>query len=744
MPLHEDTRFYLAFHGVVASRNSAPGFVCGETVLVSGILYPFDDTNLPRELSCVCNSAEYPVSYGDIVAFEPDRSGNCISGPYAFKIEIPLANVSREVSEIQIAGRCAGGIISITGIPLLLCSKNDLVAIVRNAHDYSVKYHNSEHERVFHEYEARKYKHEVAMLHSSLSWRLTGPLRKILDFVFQLKYRYDHLKKYSFIRYVFDVLNYRSTDRKLPFKPLISVVVPVYNVNPVYLDKCIRSVTKQLYTNWELCLYDDCSTNDDTLRCLKRWEDKDKRIKIQYGTVNQHISGASNAAISLSSGQFISLLDNDDVLTPDALLEVVKVLNRDRCLDYIYSDEDKINENGSFSDTFYKADFDVDMLLSYNYLCHFSTIRRTLGDSIGWFRKGYEGAQDYDLFLRLSEKTKAIAHIPKVLYHWRRTPGSTAAGFANKDYASINTKKLLEDYCARNGIQAAITTGKIEGSFRVKRVISIPQKITIIIPFRDKVDYLKRCLKSIFERTEYPNYELMLVNNNSSEPDTLSYLRSLSGNRRVNILDYPHEFNYAAMMNWAVERCQTEYLLLLNNDTEVINTGWLSSMAEHIQRGEVAAVGCKLLFPSGTIQHAGVFISTKHIAGHGLYNRNNDNHHHGWLNVVRGMNACTAACLLLKKSVYEECGGMDAEGQKIAYNDVDLCLKMRERGYLIVYTPYAELYHYESVSRGYEDDPVKQKRFDAERENMREKWQRKLGYDEYYNINLSDDFNFRY
>lgn len=540
---------------------------------------------------------------------------------------------------------------------------------------------------------------------------------------------------------------------KFKFKPKISIITPVYNVDPKWLDRCIQSVLDQYYSNWELCLHDDASTKKETIKCLIKWQEKgEKRIKINFGKSNQHISGASNEALKLATGEFIALLDNDDELPKNALSEYAKVLNTNAEIDFIYSDEDKINEQNQRLNPFFKPDWSPDLFLSMNYVCH-SFFRKSIIDKIGGFRLGYEGAQDYDLVLRFIEKTspEKIYHIPKILYHWRQIETSTSAGLSAKNYTVDNSIKALEDYLKRNKIEGEVEEGLSPGRFRVKRTIIGNPGVSIIIPFRDQVEVLERCVKSILTKTDYKNYEIVLVNNQSQESATLAYLEKIKYYPACRIVNYDKPFNFSAINNFAAKWCGNEYILFLNNDTEVIEKEWLSSLLEHIQRPEVGAVGAKLIYPSKQIQHAGVILGLG-IAGHAFKHLNGENEGYmSMANVIRNYSAVTAACILVKKSVFEEVDGFDEKNFSIAYNDVDLCLRIRKKGYLIVYTPYAKLYHYESLSRGNDEDlkkenPKKYQRVRQERETMFKKWYEWIMNDPYYNPNLTrvrEDFSLK-
>lgn len=549
-------------------------------------------------------------------------------------------------------------------------------------------------------------------------------------------------------------LNYmRAEIGKFQYIPKVSIITPVYNVDDIWLEKAITSVIDQVYQNWELCIVDDASTREHIKKTLARYQEKDQRIKVKYLTENQGISGASNEALSLSTGEFVGFLDHDDELSINALYEVVKLLQQHPDADMIYSDEDHKDIKGTRKDAFFKPDWSPDLFLSNMYTCHFGVYRKKLIEEIGGFRKGFEGSQDYDLVLRLTERTDKIYHIPEILYHWREIPGSTSVRYIDKSYADINARKALKDALIRRKISAEVLTGKYPGFFRVKREITGNPKVSIIIPTKNQVKVLKKCIKSILERTDYKNYEIIVIDNNSNDPLTLEYLGSISKEPNISILKYEEPFNFSAINNFAAQRSKSEFLLFLNNDTEVIQREWLSAMLEHAQRKEVGAVGCKLLYPNGKIQHAGVILGISGmrgkpgVAGHShKHISNSARGYYGRPHVIHNLSAVTGACVMIRRNVFDEMGGFD-ENLGIAFNDVDLCLKMREKGYLAVYTPYSELYHYESLSRGYEDTPEKEDRFEKEFKYIRGKWSKIIDKgDPYYNPNLTlvrEDFTIR-
>ncbi|MFC1856105.1 glycosyltransferase, partial [Thermodesulfobacteriota bacterium] len=515
------------------------------------------------------------------------------------------------------------------------------------------------------------------------------------------------------------------------FKPLISIIVPVYKVDVKWLKIAIESVKSQFYANWELCLVDDCSKDSKITQMLKKYANSDKRIKYKLLEENSGISEASNEAANLSTGDYIALLDHDDELTPNALFEVVKLLNEKRDAKFIYSDEDKKDAEGNRCEVYFKPDYNPDLLMSCMYICHLSVYERELFFSCGAFRKGYEGSQDHDLALRASEQTDQIYHIAKVLYHWRKVKGSTAESFDAKESCINASLNALKDACERRGFLADVVEGKFNGSYRVKRKLTDDEKVSVIIPFKDKVKFLKPCVESVLEKAGYENIEIILVNNMSKEKATLEYLNELKGNDHIKILDYDKIFNFSAINNFAVEKATGKYILLLNNDTKAISDDFIVTLKEHAERAEVGAVGAKLLYDNMTNQHAGIVLGVGGIANHSLLGyHNDDNSYFGLANIQRNLSAVTGACLMLKKSVFEEVGGFDETNLKVAFNDVDLCLKIMKAGYLNVYTPYCQLYHFESISRGAALDK-------DEVDFMMDKYDGLLKNDPYYNPNLS-------
>ena len=526
----------------------------------------------------------------------------------------------------------------------------------------------------------------------------------------------------------------------LAYQPSISVIVPVYNPDADFLRQAIESVLEQAYPNWELCLADDCSTKPYVQEILTEYARQDQRIKVVFRESNGHICNTSNSALEVATGEYIALLDHDDLLAPHALAKVVKLLNEHPEADFIYSDEDKVDEKNLHQDPFFKPDWCPDSFLSRMYTCHLGVYRRSLVNEIGNFRVGFEGSQDYDLVLRVTEKTDKIYHLPDVLYHWRIHSESTASDSEAKPYAANAAQKAIAEAIARRGEPGEVTTKpNLPGVYTVRYQIKEPKLVSIIIPTKDLADTLDVCLRSIFSKTTYPNYEVIVIDNGSSEAKTqecFDYWRQQQP-EGFKCYEYNVPFNYSQINNYGVTKAQGDYLLFLNNDTEVITPDWIEAMVEQAQRPSIGAVGGLLLYPDDTIQHAGVVLGIGGVAGH------SHKHFHrsqpGYISQLASTNnysAVTGACLMCRREVFAEIGGFE-EKLAIAFNDVDLCLKIVSRGYRNIYLPHVVLYHYESKSRGYEDTPDKQARFAQEVNYMKQKWQEICDRDPCYNPNLT-------
>lgn len=517
-------------------------------------------------------------------------------------------------------------------------------------------------------------------------------------------------------------------------KPLISVIMPTYNSKVIWLEEAVQSLLLQPYMNWELIISDDYSTSNETISKIEELGQSDDRIHVYLNQENRGISGNTNVGLENAKGDLITFLDHDDVLSPNALYEVVKAFNIEE-FDILYSDEDKIGNN-EYEDAFFKPDYSPDYLLSCNYFNHLTVYRKEIINRVGYLRSEFDGAQDYDLLLRATEISNKIVHIPHVLYHWRKVPGSTAESFDAKSYAHEAGKKAVQEALIRRGERGAVFDTGYPGHYRVNReLVSIPL-VSILIPIKDKVDILKNCLDSI-KKSTYKNIEILIIDNGSKELQTLNYLDSLAGDYRVIRYDIP--FNYSRLNNWAAKEASGEYLLFLNNDIEVITPDWIEQMLQHAQRPEVGVVGAKLYYADERIQHAGVVLGIGGVAGHShKYFNRYSNGYFSCLIDIRNYSAVTAACMLVSKEIFEKVNGFDEINLAVAFNDVDLCLRIGALGYYCVYTPYAELWHHESLSRGLDINY-------REVFYMQKLWWFKISNDPFYNVNLSltyEDFRF--
>jgi len=532
----------------------------------------------------------------------------------------------------------------------------------------------------------------------------------------------------------------KSEYKKLKYQPLISILIPVYNIERKYLSECLDSILNQKYENFEVCLADDCSTLEETLETLKEYENKDKRIKVVYRKENGHISKATNSVLEIAKGEFVALMDNDDILTENALYEMVYALNKNKKLDLIYSDEDKLDMNGNRCEPHFKPDYSPDSLLGGNYICHFEILRKSIMDEIGGFRDEYVGAQDFDLFLRFVEKTSPdrIYHIPKILYHWRKVPGSTADTIENKDYAINNGKKAIEDAMRRRGLDAKVLVPIKSTHYIVEYLYKKEPLVSIIIPTRDLSKTLDKCLSSIYEKTIYKNFEVIVVNNGSSEKETFELFdRYKKEYKNFKVINVDGEFNYSKINNIAVEKSKGEYLLFLNNDTEVITPTWINSMVGYAMQKHIGAVGVKLLYPDDTVQHGGVILGIDETARHAFLHTPRDSYgYYGRLLVPYNYSAVTAACMMVSRKKFNEVGKFNEE-LKVAFNDVELNLKLLKKKYYNVFLPQVELYHYESKSRGLDTTTEKYQKFLEEKKYLLTHWQNELNNDRFYNKNYS-------
>lgn len=523
-------------------------------------------------------------------------------------------------------------------------------------------------------------------------------------------------------------------------QPLVSILVPTYNTRPDHLRECIESVLAQTYSNWELCIADDASPNEETRSVIREYADKYDNIKVTFSKVNQHIALTSNIALGMASGEYISLLDHDDLLEPNALFETIKTINQHPGAALIYSDEDKIEKDKWHVEPFFKPDWSPDFLNSCNYITHFGTLSTKVMKQVGGFRAGTEGAQDWDLFLRVTAVTDEVYHIPKILYNWRKSQTSTAQSAKSKPYAYINQKKVLRANVGFRKLAASVDTHPAMGFWRVHYSVGTPL-VSIILPTKDQYELMSQCVDSVLELSSYPYFELVIVDTGSTDERVQAYYDKIKAtNPEVKIVRWKKSvFNYSEACNFGVEKSQGEYLLFLNNDTEVLTHDWIQGLLEHAQRKDVGMAGAKLLFPSHKVQHAGIVLSHRDVAFHAFYNQDPhaDIFTYIYANNVRDCAAVTAACSMVSRKKFAQVGGFDAD-LRVTYNDVDLCLRLLDAGYRNVYTPFVELIHYESASVG--------KITTAQRDTselgsaaalMRERWGEKyLKRDPYYNDNF--------
>ncbi|MBS7457827.1 glycosyltransferase family 2 protein [Coralloluteibacterium stylophorae] len=531
----------------------------------------------------------------------------------------------------------------------------------------------------------------------------------------------------------------RTQLAQLERTPLVSILLPVYQTPEKWLRRCLDSVLEQVYPHWELCIADDASPSRHVRRVLEEYASRDRRIRVQVRSSNGHISEASNTALEMAKGDYIALLDHDDELRPHSLLEMVKAIDAHPEWRLLYSDEDKIDEKGRRFAPYFKPDWNYELFLSQNCICHLGVYETALVRGVGGFRRGFEGSQDWDLALRCVERLAPheIGHVSKVLYHWRAIQGSTAMGVDQKDYAGHAGLRAVDEHLQRRGQRARIEINP-HGHLNVHREAVGPlPRVSLIIPTRDKVELLRMSVGSILAKTDYPDLEIIVVDNQSAEQATLDYFAELEADGRVRVVRYDAPFNYSAINNHAARHATGAIVGLVNNDIEVIEGSWLRTMVAQAVRPEIGAVGAMLYYPDDTIQHAGVVLGMGGVAGHVYTTQPRGSHGQcGRALLAQEMSAVTAACLVVRREVFEEVGGLD-ETLSVAFNDIDFCLRIRVAGYRNLWTPYAELYHHESASRGYEDTPEKQARFRGEVERMRERWGEVLVNDPCYNPNLT-------
>ena len=532
-------------------------------------------------------------------------------------------------------------------------------------------------------------------------------------------------------------------------RPLFSVVIPLYNTPKPFLKEIVDSVLQQTYPDVELCLADG-SSDPSVREFLKKHYAADKRLRYRKLKENRGISENTNEALRMAKGDFIVFADHDDVLERSAFFEMAKAVNQDPKIDVIYTDEDKVNRSGTaYFGPHFKPDYNRELLCCNNYICHLFALRRDLLKKVGLLNREYDGAQDYDFVLRCCEQAERIHHIPRVLYHWRTHPMSTAGNPASKAYAFEAGRRALEAHYKRVGIQAQVENTEMLGRYRTRFALLEQPLVSILIPNKDHIADLMTCLTSIVEKTTYASYEIVIIENNSEQQETEAFYRDLESGKipeyadlvrseRLRIVRYPGSFNYSAIHNFALPYTKGEYLLLLNNDTEVRSGGWIEELLGLCQQKDIGAVGAKLYYPDGTIQHAGVVIGLCGVASHLFIGASGDaDGYAGRLKSVQDVSAVTAACMMTKRTVYEAVGGLTEE-LAVAYNDIDYCMKVRRAGYLVAFTPYAELTHYESKSRGLEDSKEKKDRLSREAGIFCRRWEKELEQgDPYYSPDLS-------
>lgn len=535
----------------------------------------------------------------------------------------------------------------------------------------------------------------------------------------------------------------QETQFPLPIK--FSILVPLYNTPIQFLKEMMDSCYRQTYGNWELCLADGSDeAHREVLEYCEKEAEKDSRIHYQKLEENGGISSNTNACIEMATGDYIALFDHDDILHPSVLYECMKAICEEGA-DYIYTDEATFEgyDIRNIITYHFKPDFAIDNLRANNYICHFSTFKATLLEETGLFRKEYDGSQDHDIILRLTSVAKKVYHIPKLLYYWRSHASSVAQDINSKTYAIDAGKRAVKDHLSRQGIKAEVESSKAFPTiFRIRYELTIHPLISILIPNKDHVVDLTKCIDSILEKSTYRNFEIIVIENNSEREETFDYYSYLETLENVSVVRWEGEFNYAAINNYGAAYAKGEYLLLLNNDTEVINEDWLEELLIYGQRKDVGAVGAKLYYPDDTIQHAGVVIGlgAHRAAGHSHYGVSKENlGYMGRLFYAQDVSAVTGACLLVRKELFDALDGLD-EKFTVAFNDVDFCLRIRKKGLLVVFNPYAELYHYESKSRGFENTEEKRARFESEVKMFQERYQKLLEKgDPYYNPNFSLD-----
>lgn len=564
-------------------------------------------------------------------------------------------------------------------------------------------------------------------------------LKIILKNIFGVKFQTPGYRKWLQLNTPSEnqIKQYSILEKEFIYRPKITIVMPIFNGTEHNLKKTIESVLKQAYSNWELCVSDDLSPNENVRTLIKQYAEKDNRINFVFKEKNGSISNVLNSIIEISTGDFIALLGHNDLLSPDALYENVYLLNQNQKIDFIYSDEDKIDENSMRSEPYFKPDWCPNNLQSRNYIGHFTLIKSSLVKEVGGFRLGYEGSHDYDLYLRVTEKTNKIHHIPKILYHSRVNNGTTSQNLESKP----NGIKTLEDSLRRKKLNGKVyQIENLPNHYKIRYEITEQKKVSIIIPSKNLTQITDVCITSIFKLTEYPTYEVILVNNNSDEDDFFKMVKKWEEKepKRFKCITDNGSFNFSRLMNNAVKETTGDYLLLLNNDTEVTHSDWMAAMVEYVQHKKTGVVGVKLLYHNDTIQHAGVVIGIEGTAAHVFLAENkNAAGYFGYIQSLNNFSAITAACIMVTKENYYLVDGFD-ENLSVDYNDIDFCLKVKEKGFDNIYLPHVVLYHYESISRGH---PHKTK--ESYERHLKEigifqsKWKKYIDHDPCYNPNLS-------
>ena len=598
-------------------------------------------------------------------------------------------------------------------------------------------------------------------------WKMSKPLRDVMHFMMRTK---ERLGYYGSLKGIARKLNAKMIEKKARRQHgtasfpnaqeaerqrntvfdrdvTFSILVPLYNTPEKFLRQAIESVISQTYPKWQLCLADGSDEAHATVgKICQEYADKDDRITYQKLSENKGISGNTNACLAMARGNYIALFDHDDVLHPSVLYEYMKVIC-EKDADYIYCDEATFHGNKTIDDMItlhFKPDYAPDNLCANNYICHFSAFKRTLLEGTELFRSEFDGSQDHDMILRLTAKAKCVAHVPKLLYYWRSHAGSVASDISAKSYAIEAAKGAVAAHLREEGWEnfEITSTKAFETIFRIKYEIKGNPRVSILIPNKDHLDDLKRCIASIVEKSSYDNYEIIVIENNSTTDEIFAYYEELKKNPDIRVVTYEGDFNYSAINNFGERYATGEYILLLNNDTQVITLDWIEELLMYAQREDVGAVGAKLYYEDKTIQHAGVVLGlgAHRTAGHTHYRVSSNNlGYMGRLCYAQDVMAVTGACLMMRRSLFEELGGLD-EGFAVSLNDVDLCIRAWKSGHVNVFTPFAELYHFESVSRGLDDKGEKAKRYDRESAVFREKWKDLLEKgDPYYNPNFSLD-----